>query len=65
MSDQETSEVIVVVSKLKSYVKSKGGMNTSDKVAAIVSDRVRQILDEAVEKAKADGRKTLMDRDFS
>lgn len=61
MSD---NEVLIVVSKLKNYVRTKSGMNTAGNVAAKVSDIVRNLCDEAVERARADGRKTLMDRDF-
>ena len=61
MSDQE---VLVVVSKLKSYVREKSGMNTSGGVAAVLSDEVRKLCDAAIERARADGRKTVMDRDF-
>jgi len=61
MSD---NEVLVVVSKLKNYVKTRSGMNTSGNVAEKVSDIVRSLCDEAIERARSDGRKTLMDRDF-
>ena len=57
-------EVLVVVSKLKNYIKAKGGMNTSGSVAEVLSDKVREICDRAMETAKNDGRKTVMDRDF-
>lgn len=57
-------EVLVVVSKLKNYIKAKGGMNTSGAVAEVISDKVREICDRAMEAAKNDGRKTVMDRDF-
>jgi hypothetical protein len=30
-----------------------------------LSDRLRQMCDGAIEKARSDGRKTVMDRDFS
>ena len=33
---QESQEVLVVVSKLKKYIKAKSGMNTSDSVAAVL-----------------------------
>jgi histone H3/H4 len=62
MADQE---VLVVVSKLKSYIKEKSGMNTSGGAAAVISDAVRRMCDEAIERARSDGRKTVMDRDFS
>jgi histone H3/H4 len=61
MSDKE---ILVVVSKLKTYVKSSADMNTAGNVAERISDIVRGLCDEAVERAKSDGRKTLMDRDF-
>ena len=61
----EGGEVLVVISKLKNYIKeASGGMNTSSNVAPLVSDRIRQMCDRAIENAKKDGRKTLMDRDF-
>ena len=57
-------EVIVVASKIKNYIRSKSGMNTSGAVMDVLSTRVRQLCDQAVENAKSDGRKTVMDRDF-
>ena len=59
-----TVEVLVVVSKLKKYIKEKSGMNTSSNVAEAISDRIRELCDQAIESARADGRKTVMDRDF-
>ena len=61
---QDSKEVIVVVSKLKNYVRSVSGMNTAGNVPPKVSDLIRSLCDQAIEKAKGDGRKTLMDRDF-
>lgn len=61
---QERGEVLVVVSKLKGYIRSASGMNTSGNVAPILSDMIRQLCDQAIEKAKKAGRKTVMDRDF-
>jgi hypothetical protein len=58
-------DVLVVVSKLKNYIRSKADMNTSGNVAATLSNIIRRLCDEAVEKAKQEGRKTVMDRDFS
>jgi histone H3/H4 len=58
-------EVLIVASKLKTYVKAAGQLNTSDAVMEVLSDKLRDICDEAIERAKADGRKTLLDRDFS
>ncbi|MCB0343797.1 MAG: hypothetical protein KDD66_01700 [Bdellovibrionales bacterium] len=60
----ENKEVLVVVSKLKNYIKAESGMNTSGNVAPAISQIIRMLCDSAMEKAKSDGRKTVMDRDF-
>lgn len=57
-------EVLIVVSKLKDYIQKRGQMNTSGTVATVLSDFVRRACDSAIECAAADGRKTVMDRDF-
>lgn len=62
-SPMET-EVLIVASKLKQYVKDKYDLSTSANVMDALSREVRRLTDRAVEKAKAEGRKTLMDRDF-
>ena len=66
MSDSTTeNETLVVVSKLKNYIRAKSGMNTSSSVSEILSSIVRTACDNAIEAAKNDGRKTVMDRDFA
>jgi histone H3/H4 len=55
---------MVVVSKLKSYIRGKSDMNVAGNVAPRLSTLVRGLCDQAIEKARADGRKTVMDRDF-
>ncbi len=66
MSDSNSEkEVLVVTSKLKKYIRSSSGMSTSANVAPALSDTIRSLCDRAVENAKADRRKTVMDRDFS
>lgn len=65
MSEGEnTKEVLVVASKLRNYVKEKSGMNTSGAVFEALSERIRMMCDQAIERAKSEGRKTVMDRDF-
>ena len=59
-----SDEVLVVVSKLKKYIKDQAGMNTAGNVAEVLSKRVRDLCDEAIAAAKNDGRKTVKDRDF-
>jgi histone H3/H4 len=39
-------------------------MNTAANVMDILSEKVRRLTDRAVEKARSEGRKTLMDRDY-
>lgn len=58
-------DVLVVASKLKAYVKAAGDLNTSDAVIDVLSEKLRDLCDAAIERAKADGRKTLLDRDFT
>lgn len=57
-------ETLIVMSKLKQYVKAKAGLSTSDRVVGPLSDAVRKLCDEAIESAIAAERKTLLDRDF-
>jgi hypothetical protein len=56
-------EVLIVVSKLKAYIKAKSGMNTSDGIVPVLSELVRDMCDRAIESARSDGRKTVLDRD--
>jgi histone H3/H4 len=62
MSDSQ--EVLVVASKVKNYIKDKGDMKTSASVLQALSDRLRNLCDEAMESARSDGRKTVLDRDI-
>lgn len=57
-------EVLVVVSKLKAYVKARSGMSTSDGAIDVLSSHLRKLCDEAIRHAGTAGRKTVMDRDF-
>lgn len=58
------SEILVVSSKLKKLIKEEGGMNTSSTAIEALSKKVENLAKEAIQKAKADGRKTVMDRDI-
>lgn len=57
-------DILIVASKLKAYVRARSGMNTSDSVLRELSDRVRFLCNDAIDRAREEGRKTLMDRDF-
>jgi hypothetical protein len=56
-------EILIVVSKLKKYIKDRSGFNTSDNIVDILSDHVRAICDDAIRAAARDERKTVLDRD--
>ena len=58
------SEVLVVASKVKNFIKDKSGMNTSGAVPEELSKRIEILLLKSIENAKSDGRKTVMDRDI-
>jgi histone H3/H4 len=60
-----SNDVLVVVSKLKNHIRSVSGMNTSASVAPVLSDIIRRLCDQAIERARSDGRKTVLDRDFT
>ncbi len=62
MSD--SNEVLVVASKIKGYIRERGEMKTSGNVLQALSDRLRSLCDEAIESARSDGRKTVLDRDI-
>jgi len=65
MSNEVPKEVLVVVSKVKTYIRAKSQMNTSDAVTEALSELVRSTCDQAIEKAKSEGRKTVMARDIT
>ena len=62
MSD--SNEVLVVASKIKAYIKAQGDMKTSANVLNALSDRLRTLCDQAIQSARSDGRKTVLDRDI-
>ncbi|MCB1081586.1 MAG: hypothetical protein KDK63_00420 [Chlamydiia bacterium] len=57
-------EILVVVSKVKKKIKESSGMNTSASAMDALTKIVERECEKAVNNAKADGRKTVMDRDF-
>jgi len=57
-------DILVVASKLKAYIRARSGMNTSDGVLPGLSRILRDLCDDAIQRAYDDGRKTVMDRDL-
>ncbi|RMG39962.1 MAG: hypothetical protein D6719_12230 [Candidatus Dadabacteria bacterium] len=64
MTTNGDQEILVVVSKLKKYIKAHAGMNTSGNVAPFLSEKIRDLCNQAIQHAQQEGRKTVMDRDF-
>jgi histone H3/H4 len=62
--DDRPDDVLVVVSKLKAYVKARSGMSTSDAVPQVLSAHLRRLSRKAIRHAGTDDRKTVYDRDF-
>ena len=59
------SETLVVVSKVKALIKKHADMSTSATAIDALSKIVEKECLKAIENAKNDKRKTVMDRDFS
>jgi len=59
------SELLVVASKIKKYIKEKAGMNTAASTLGTLTEVVKKTCDQAIQNAQQDGRKTVMDRDVS
>lgn len=57
-------EVLIIASRLKEYIQARSEFNTSASVMDVLSEQVRILCDRAIENARADGRKTVLDRDF-
>jgi hypothetical protein len=63
LSDVADRDMLIVISKLKKYIKDRSGMNCSDAVADVLSDHVRTLCDDSIRAAGRDERKTVLDRD--
>jgi histone H3/H4 len=65
LAKEETlmSDMMVVSSKIKKFVREKAGFNTSAETLEALSQRVERLCAEAIERARADGRKTVKARD--
>ncbi len=62
--EADEEEILIVASKLKQYIKDKYDLSTSANVMDALSNIVRRHTDRAAAKARSEGRKTVMDRDF-
>lgn len=57
-------DVLIIASRLKDYIHARAEMNTSAQVMDVLSEWVRRACDRAIDNARAEGRKTVLDRDF-
>ncbi len=58
-------ENLIVVSKLKKHMKEQQGLSTSSNFTEPLNKNILEAIDHAANKAKSQGRKTIMGRDFS
>lgn len=61
---QTPQEVLIIASRLKEYIQARSEFNTSASVMDVLSAHIRVLCDRAIDQAKAEGRKTVLDRDF-
>ena len=63
MAKKGAKEVLVVASKVKAFIKSKGCMTSSDSIQAL-SDKIYECLENAVKRTKANRRSTVKPQDL-
>lgn len=64
IENPDIDDALVVASKVKKLIKEEGGLSTSAQAIDQLTIRIQTICNKAIENAKADKRKTVMDRDF-
>lgn len=62
--DKMPREILIIASRLKEYIQARSGYNTAASVMDMLSDYTRLLCDRAIDNARSDGRRTVMDRDF-
>lgn len=60
---KKPTEILIVQSKVRDYIKGQGDFNIAGDVMEALSGRVGRLLDDAVRRAKDNGRKTVKGRD--
>ena len=63
LNDIVDRDMLIVISKLKKYIKDRSGMSCSDAVADVLSDHIRVLCDDSIRAAGRDERKTVLERD--
>ena len=63
-SSVSSDDVLVVVTKVRKYIHDRADMNTAATVYDALTEKIKNLCDSAIEQARTEGRKTVMDRDF-
>ena len=63
LADVVDRDMLVVVSKMKKYIKDRSGMSCADGVGDVLSEHLRAICDESIRAAGRADRKTVLERD--
>ena len=58
------TDILVVVSKVKKYITDRAQFNTSGDVMEALTQIIVKVCDEAIRRARMEGRKTVMERDI-
>lgn len=58
-------ESMVIASRVKAFIQEQSELSTSTAVIDALSDHIRHVAMQAIDKAKEDGRKTVMEQDVS
>lgn len=58
-------EQLVVISKIKKFIKEQSGMSTSASFIEKLNDEIAQATKTAIDSAKTNSRKTVMGRDYN
>ncbi|MHA1149343.1 MAG: hypothetical protein ACTSR8_13995 [Promethearchaeota archaeon] len=62
---KKESDTLIVKSKVREYIKSKGCNTSSDLVDGdALNSVIKELLDKAIARAKANGRKTVQSKDM-
>ena len=64
-STPDTQEVLVIASRLKDFIQKQSDFQTSADVMEVLSDHLRLLALEGIERAREDGRRTVKARDIS
>lgn len=59
------ADILVVSSKIKKFIREKSEFNTSAEFLQALSQRVEKLCMESIERARADKRKTVKERDLA